>query len=135
VVRGRAATEAQPLRRAALGLVSAHEDGAVIGINDGHSDTRQRFSAAHELGHFLLGHHERSSSYEQRFHIDISEGSPPGFDWRAERAANDFAADLLMPRRLIAAEFQQSQDPTKPAARFHVSEIAMGYRLVNLGLR
>ncbi len=117
------------------GLVFAHESGAVIGINTNQVETRQRFSMAHELGHFLLGHHERSSDYEHRFHIDVSEGNPPGFDWRAERAANDFAADLLMPRRFIAAEFQQSQDPAKLAARFDVSEIAMGYRLVNLGLR
>jgi Zn-dependent peptidase ImmA (M78 family)/DNA-binding XRE family transcriptional regulator len=117
------------------GLVFAHEGGAVIGINTSQVETRQRFSMAHELGHFLLGHHERSSDYEYRFHIDVSEGNPPDFDWRAERAANDFAADLLMPRRLIAAEFQQTQDPAKLATRFHVSEIAMGYRLVNLGLR
>jgi Zn-dependent peptidase ImmA (M78 family)/DNA-binding XRE family transcriptional regulator len=117
------------------GLVFAHESAAVIGINEDHSDTRQRFSMAHELGHFLLGHHERSSDYEHRFHIDLSEGTPPGFDWRAERAANEFAADLLMPRRLIAAEFKQSQNPSTLAELFEVSEIAMGYRLVNLGLR
>jgi Zn-dependent peptidase ImmA (M78 family)/DNA-binding XRE family transcriptional regulator len=124
-----------PFPDALSGLVFAHEGGAVAGINSSHTDTRQRFSLAHELGHFLLGHHERSSDYEHRFHIDVSEGTPPGFDWRAERAANDFAADLLMPRRLIAAEFERSQDASKLATRFQVSEIAMGYRLVNLGLR
>lgn len=125
----------RPFPDALSGLVFAHEGGAVAGINSTHTDTRQRFSLAHELGHFLLGHHERSSDYEHRFHIDVSEGTPPGFDWRAERAANDFAADLLMPRRLIAAEFEQSHDASKLADRFRVSEIAMGYRLVNLGLR
>lgn len=126
---------ARAFPNALSGLVFAHEGGAVIGINTDHVETRRRFSMAHELGHFLLGHHERSSDYEHRFHIDVSEGTPPGFDWRAERAANDFAADLLMPRRLIAAEFQRSEDPTKLAARFDVSGIAMGYRLVNLGMR
>jgi Zn-dependent peptidase ImmA (M78 family)/DNA-binding XRE family transcriptional regulator len=125
----------RPFPDALSGLVFAHEGGAVAGVNSSHTETRQRFSLAHELGHFLLGHHERSSDYEHRFHIDVAEGTPPGFDWRAERAANEFAADLLMPRRLIAAEFKQSQDPSKLAVRFCVSEIAMGYRLVNLGLR
>jgi len=117
------------------GLIFAHEGGAVIGINDRQPETRQRFSMAHELGHFVLGHHERSSDYEQGFHIDLSEGTPPGFDWRAERTANAFAADLLMPRRLVAAAFERSEDPATLAALFEVSGIAMGYQLVNLGLR
>ncbi|HTU78400.1 MAG TPA: ImmA/IrrE family metallo-endopeptidase [Solirubrobacteraceae bacterium] len=72
-------------------------DGAVIGINADHPETRQRFTMAHELGHYLLRHHERAEAYEDRFHLDLAENTPPGFDWRAERAANDFAADLLMP--------------------------------------
>jgi Zn-dependent peptidase ImmA (M78 family)/DNA-binding XRE family transcriptional regulator len=117
------------------GLIFAYEEGAVIGVNSEHPETRQRFTTAHELGHYLLGHHERSGDYEDRFHIDLTEGTPPGFDWRAERSANDFAADLLMPRKLIAAEFQKSQDPTTLASQFNVSQVAMGFRLVNLGLR
>jgi Zn-dependent peptidase ImmA (M78 family)/DNA-binding XRE family transcriptional regulator len=117
------------------GLIFAYEEGAVIGVNSEHPETRQRFTIAHELGHYLLGHHERSGDYDDRFHIDLNEGTPPGFDWRAERSANDFAADLLMPRRMIAAEFEKSQDPTTLASKFKVSQVAMGFRLVNLGLR
>ena len=40
-----------------------------------------------------------------------------------------------MPRRLIAAGFEKSANPTKLAAKFNVSQVAMGFRLVNLGLR
>lgn len=122
-------------REALSGLVFAYADGAVVGVNADHPETRQRFTIAHELGHYLLRHHERSSAYEDRFHLDLSEGTPPGFDWRAERAANDFAADLLMPRKLMAAAFQQSQDPVTLAATFNVSQVAMGIRLLELGLR
>lgn len=125
----------RPFPDALSGLVFSHEGGAIIGVNTLHSDTRQRFSTAHELGHFILGHHERSRSYEDSFHIDVSEGNPAGIDLRAERAANEFAADLLMPRRFIAAEFEHSPNPAALASRFEVSELAMGYRLVNLGLR
>ncbi len=117
------------------GLIFAYEEGAVIGVNSEHPETRQRFTMAHELGHYLLGHHERAGDYDDRFHIDLTEGTPPGFDWRAERSANDFAADLLMPRRLLAAEFEKSENPTKLAEKFDVSQVAMGFRLVNLGLR
>lgn len=110
------------------GLLIELEEAALIGVNSHHAHVRQRFSSAHELGHHLLGHGER-------IHIDVTDSNPPGFDYRSERAANDFAADLLMPRRLIAREF--ARDPQTPvlAQRFDVSEIAMGYRLVNLGFR
>ena len=117
------------------GLVFAYEGGAVIGINGDHPQTRQRFTMAHELAHYLLRHHERSPDYGDSFHIDLAEGPPPGFDWRAERAANAFAADLLMPRRLMAAAYGQSQNPVALAAKFDVSQVAMGIRLLELGLR
>jgi Zn-dependent peptidase ImmA (M78 family) len=117
------------------GLVFAYNDSAVIGVNSTHHPNRQRFSLAHELGHYLLGHHQQNRGYEDRFHIDSSDGTPPGFDWRAERTANEFAAELLMPRRLISQEFKRNQDPIALAVKFEVSELAMGYRLVNLGLR
>jgi Zn-dependent peptidase ImmA (M78 family)/DNA-binding XRE family transcriptional regulator len=117
------------------GLVFANEGTAVIGVNANHTENRQRFSLAHELGHNLLGHHLESRGSEDRIHIDTTEGALLGYDWRAERAANEFAAEVLMPRRFISAVFKEAQDPAALASSFAVSEIAMGYRLVNLGLR
>ena len=116
------------------GLVFAYEQGAVIGVNADQPETRRRFTIAHELGHYLLRHHEQSTAHEERFHLDLAERMPPGFDLRAERAANDFAADLLMPRRLMAAAFDQSRDPIVLAESFNVSQVAMGIRLIELGL-
>jgi transcriptional regulator with XRE-family HTH domain len=110
------------------GLVFEMDHGAVIGVNAGHSENRQRFSIAHELGHHLLSHHDR-------FHIDVTAGDPPGYDWQSERAANEFAADLLMPRDMLILQFQHTSDTQDLARQFKVSELAMGYRLVNLGLR
>jgi Zn-dependent peptidase ImmA (M78 family)/DNA-binding XRE family transcriptional regulator len=110
------------------GLVFEYDNAAVIGVNQDHHEHRRRFTIAHELGHHLLEHHER-------FHIDVHEGELLGHDWRAERSANDFAADLLMPRRFLVDAFETTPDPAALAKRFDVSELAMGYRLVNLGLR
>jgi transcriptional regulator with XRE-family HTH domain len=110
------------------GLVFGVEPGAVIGVNEGHSENRRRFSIAHELGHHLLSHHDR-------FHIDVSEGDPPGYDWQTERAANEFAADLLIPREMVIDRFKDAPDTQRLARDFKVSELAMGYRLLNLGLR
>ena len=61
--------------------------------------------------------------------------SVPGIDYRAECAANDFAADLLVSRRLVTAASESTPTTTGLATTFEVSEIAMGYHLVNLGLR
>ena len=117
------------------GLLFAHGEGAVIGINAQHSSRRQRFSLGHELGHYVLGHHRRETGQESRFHLDSAEGTTPGFDWRAERAANEFAAEILMPRKMISRAVENSSEPAALAELFEVSELAMGYRLVNLGLR
>lgn len=124
-----------PFPDALSGLVFPVGDGAVIGINADHHENRQRFTLAHELGHFLLSHHEAGGTAQSSFHVDLEDTTPPGYDWRQERAANDFAADLLMPRRLVQRAFDQDPQPSRLAKAFKVSEIAMGYRLVDLGLR
>jgi len=114
------------------GAVIALDHGAVIGVNSRHAAVRQRFSIGHELGHYLLGHHDR-------FHIDLGSsaehGHPPGYDWESERSANDFAAELLMPTGLVHQAYEQEESTPRLARMFEVSELAMGYRLLNLGLR
>lgn len=110
------------------GLVFEMGDGAVIAINSRHHPNRQRFSTAHELGHHLLDHHER-------FHIDVQDSDVPGYDWQVERAANEFAAELLMPADMVREWMGAYNDTARLADFFQVSELAMGYRLVNLGLK
>jgi Zn-dependent peptidase ImmA (M78 family) len=63
---------------------------------------------------------------------------------REEVEANAFAAELLMPRRLMQEEIERAvakagtvtpkQLVTQLAKRFHVSAEAMSYRLTNLGI-
>lgn len=114
------------------GVLVELESGPVIGYADVEYEPRRRFSIAHELGHHLLRHYDN-------FHIDpertASDGHPPGYDWRDERAANDFAAQLLMPATWVSAHFKRSRDVPRLADQFRVSHEAMRYRLVNLGLR
>ena len=103
-----------------------------IGVNALHTDARQRFTLGHELGHLVLGHHAD-------FHIDlfspVSAGDPPEYDWRQERAANTFAANLLMPSGLIRHDrVEGNQTLATLARKYRVSEEAMGIRLTALGL-
>lgn len=114
------------------GLLIALDEGAVIGVNDKQHEHRQRFTIGHELGHYLLNHHDR-------FHIDLGpnaeHGDPPGYDWQSERAANQFSANLLMPSALVHEAYAENDSTVQLAHCFKVSELAMGYRLIELGLR
>jgi hypothetical protein len=62
-------------------------------------------------------------------------GERPGYNWRAERAANDFAASLLMPASMVKREFTRTSDVGTLASRFNVSPAAMSFRLINLRLQ
>lgn len=118
----------RPLPDALSGLVFEIDDHAVIGVNSEHHEHRRRFTIGHELGHYLLAHHDR-------FHLDIEAGHVSTYDWASERAANDFAAEILMPHEMVIRAFSKTPSAAALAHRFNVSELAMGYRLVHLGLR
>lgn len=113
------------------GVLLDLDSGPVIGFNAAHPLVRQRFSVAHELGHFLLDHHDH-------FHIDLSDasvhGEPPGYNWLDERNANEFAAQVLMPAVLVTQAYEEDPNLNRIAKAFKVSREAMGWRIVNLGL-
>lgn len=113
------------------GFVATTAGGPVIVARKADPPTRRRFTAAHELGHVLLRHHDT-------FHVDLhaSEGSPPNYNWRHERAANDFAASLLMPEELVREHVENVVRVTIPglAKAFGVSTQAMAIRLSALGM-
>lgn len=87
---------------------------------------RQRFTVAHELGHHFFNHGERPRDSAPQF----SAYADP-----VEAQANRFAAELLMPEgsvRLLIVDHKVT-DISTLAQHFNVSEIAMKYRLKNLG--
>ncbi|WP_329888283.1 ImmA/IrrE family metallo-endopeptidase [Stenotrophomonas sepilia] len=87
---------------------------------------RQRFTVAHELGHHFLNHGDRPRDSAPQF----STTADP-----IEAQANRFAAELLMPAgsvRLLIVDHKVA-DISTLAQYFNVSEIAMKYRLMNLG--
>ena len=116
------------------GLVVRLSEGAAIGLDTNQPNLhRRRFTLAHELGHLLLRH---AASY----HVDFVEigrgaGEAPGYNWRHERAANEFAANLLMPADLVNLHFQRASSVLALSELFDVSRAAIGFRLATLGLR
>ena len=122
------------------GMLYRTDSETVVGLNEKHSETRRRFSLAHELGHYFLHKGEVFVDAKVNFRNRLSG---MGVD-REEIEANSFAAELLMPSDLLSTEFyklvdaHKSADHASPAeilaARFKVSAEAMEFRLKNLGL-
>lgn len=93
---------------------------------------RRRFSVAHEIGHHLL--HATASSDAVFCRAGDLRPDPESPEHRREREANRFAAELLMPADLVELEVaSHGPDPLQLCRIFKVSDLAMGFRLVNLG--
>lgn len=96
---------------------------------------RRRFTVAHEIGHWVV-HCEGLPAGP----IMCRPGDAAASGDPREREANVFAADLLMPEALVRDAHRAlppgaDASPTRAlAAAFDVSEVAMGWRLYNLGL-
>ncbi len=120
---------ARPMPDALSAMIIRHGENAVIGVNSNHVATRQRFSIAHELGHFVM---DEKAQHFIEFDPQ-SAGDPPNYDWEKERRANMFAAELLMPADRVRAD-AGSYSLSRLARRYGVSDAAMGFRLANLRL-
>lgn len=113
-------------------LVKKPGHDAVIYVNSHDSENRQRFSCAHELGHYILrasGKSDDAFGFIDRRGDLSTMGTNP-----AEIYANQFAAELLMPRENVRRLALTMSDASL-AVKFNVSVGAMKYRLENLGIR
>jgi Zn-dependent peptidase ImmA (M78 family) len=114
----------------------------VIGVNTSQATVRQRFTLAHELGHWQL-HPGRVVILDRPVRINRRDSKSSMATDREEIEANDFAANLLMPEDAIRRQLEELPPTLRHdsdrctswlAAKFQVSPAAMGFRLINLGL-
>lgn len=80
-------------------------EGHTIKVNAEHASTRQRFTIAHEIAHFVL-------------HAD-------GTDENSEREADAFAGSLLIPLEMLRREVTRTSDVEVLRRRFNVSREAL----------
>lgn len=99
----------------------------VIGINENQHPRRQRFTLAHEIGHYILGH----NIIDNRDLIDDTDTDTSSV---TEREANYFASTLLMPASLVKQEAKKEMNIKSLSESFGVSEQAMTIRILELGL-
>jgi Zn-dependent peptidase ImmA (M78 family) len=122
------------------GMVARRGHNISLLVRSADSPVRKRFTIAHELGHhFLHLHGDADGDFVDRADdVDLFRGesrSSAARRPREEVEANQFAAALLMPRVLVAAEMEKLHNVTVEdlARRFNVSAEAMGIRLHELG--
>lgn len=117
------------------GILSHEGDKYTISINMYDSYERKRFTVAHELGHYWLGHLKETDS-----NLEIFRKCATGDDKEIE--ANKFAAALLVNSSYLKAMYEVSKIVnkdyttivTKLAEKFHVSKQTLHYRLKSIGV-
>ncbi|NIJ39328.1 Zn-dependent peptidase ImmA (M78 family) [Sphingopyxis panaciterrae] len=109
-------------------------------VNASEGATRRRFSAAHELAHYLLHRDlmqidgDRMNRHTDRLY-GVPEDNPASpFTRQHEIQANRLAAQIVMPAPLVRKKFAEYQNAGQLAAAFGVSKAAMEIRLKTLGL-
>lgn len=109
-----------------------------ISVNKSDHYYRQRFTMAHELGHFLLHKDLIGSGVDDsRAYRSIRNGNffNTNISTEHEAQANRFAANLLMPEQLVRDEFKKCNgDANALAKSLQVSPQALGYVLKSFGL-
>lgn len=128
------------------GVLIMKDGKYTIGYEKNNSPVRQRFTIAHELGHFILGHNKDgvnidtiTKNYQSLPTVLFRNNDSSTGEFIQEREANAFAAALLMPQDLLIEKFESrrfSRDFSMEgfAKEFNVSTQAMAYRLDKLGL-
>lgn len=131
----------EPFKEDLSGVLVKDKKRTVIGVNSSHPKTRQRFTIAHEIGHFVLNH--EGQLFVDKMVMKRDGRSSQAIDIK-EIDANGFAAEILMPETIVLESVSRLHS-NKPnystgdlieelAEEFQVSPQAMEYRLTNLGI-
>jgi Zn-dependent peptidase ImmA (M78 family) len=120
------------------GMLYRKGNTGIIAVNEGHHSNRQRFTIAHELGHFFLSEEDTDVFVDAAVIRYRNETSSLGTDYE-EIEANNFAAELLMPEGFLENDLKEFGEEIDEwgvfelAQKYGVSEQAMTIRLMKLG--
>ncbi|MGN6820459.1 MAG: ImmA/IrrE family metallo-endopeptidase [Sphingomonas sp.] len=120
------------------GILIRDGERKIVAVNNEHSDVRQRFTIAHEIGHLML-HEGEEVHVDSAFRVNLRDPRSGTAENIQEVEANAFAANLLMPadwvRRALGETWIDLNDDSEIARLadlFKVSQQAMLIRLTNL---
>lgn len=111
------------------GILSKDESDAwTLNVNEEHHPNRQRYTIAHELGHYCLHGHLKKEFKDKIF---FRGGEANKMEWQA----NNFASAILMPEDKFREKIQSGVNKVDELAKqFQVSTLALRIRAKNLGI-
>ncbi|MDQ3076915.1 MAG: ImmA/IrrE family metallo-endopeptidase [bacterium] len=95
------------------------ENGYELLVNENHPIGRQRFSIAHELGHFILHNTEI---------VELGKLNRDG-DSIMEEEADALAAEILMPKELIEDYIRNENEDTEVISKSLIEKIADKFKV------
>lgn len=112
------------------GSLSKQDNIWLIRVNKLHSKMRQRFTIAHELGHFVYHKDDENVFVDTTFFRGLTSDN-------LEYTANKFASELLMPEEQVRQLIEKDnvRSVADLAAKFGVSSAAMLYRVKELNYK
>lgn len=109
------------------GKIERKEGRSRLHVSGSHREVRQRFTLAHELGHFVR---MRDAGFER---LKYRSGRSERETSEDEAFADTFAAQLLMPEAAVRELFETGAEVAQMARELKVSRGAMVRRLRELG--
>lgn len=106
------------------GVSVLEEESITIGYNQREGWYRRRFTIAHEIGHFLMGHQHQEESPEVE-----------GMRDPRETEADQFAAELLLPLKHFKTDYKAgTKDLQTLSQKYQVSRSAVSVKIMEHGL-
>ncbi len=129
-----------PMHDDIAGTLAHDREGWCITVNAAHEESRQRFTIAHEIGHFVLHRNRLGRGTNDSRRYAVTAEAPyynDRIDTAAETEANRFATALLMPedRVVDVCRIFRCNEPEPVARLFQVSPHAMTVRMAHLRQR
>jgi len=123
------------------GMLVIKPADTVIVVNSSHHHTRQRFTIAHEFGHYYLHNATAQAFVDQSEQVFLRDAVSACGTHTQEIQANWFAAELLMPKDYLLKKFENKKIDLYDdyqlrllASELKVSVQALVVRLTALGL-
>lgn len=112
------------------GRIYTQDDKYLIEVNLRHVNTRRRFTVAHELGHYCL-----HKDFLDNVGMILERSVRSTVIRDKEIEADNFAAELLMPKLHFNDKYNELKDVFVLSKYFYVSEAAVRNRIRNLLLK
>jgi hypothetical protein len=112
-----------------LGLAGDDGERPRIILNADRPSTRQRFTLAHELGHFRIPWHLGTIVCHTDLHGSEHEewneiGDDDLLHWATESEANTFASEFLIPQTWLSELFDRETSQAKAITRVHEADVS-----------